>query len=660
MNSLQNKLKAGATIYHGDLLKGIIQADIFDNVIYVGPETHIDLEPGTFVNIATTFTFIKYEKLAEVVAAAKKANEVKDSGSCSVKESGPKKDFETFERLSKLQTFDNKKSLFVIAIPRWRHSQANEEAVIELIRKYVPNSKVVMMYLGLLEDFTYNGQSPRQYLHKFADTYMLFINFNPFGFDMYMTCLHCEKESKCNGKYINSWSPYFGFKFPLKFPNGLEGNFHGDWIFFQVMLHPANMWIASEAVDLITGTGCIFEYAGPLWEDYLILSRMLNFTLVINEEKVPDGSCPYVLRFRGVTIPFPDSPTIQAIANNEADIAGGGLTAYHDASNIAQISAASYYQTGANIVSIEPLKTKASWNALLLPYAGYSWFLILSTIPVCGSLLWILRKYLKNPDKTAMKSDCIWDVIMILLWGSAKVPNPPTGIWILLSFYMLATFIIINEYMGAVTSFMVKTNYVSPPIETTEQLWQTNLDWLGGRMTDYYLNYFESIKEIKDRLVPLKLREASDEIDEAITTMLDHPEKYVYFEKKDVVEWDICQHSLDLQGRNLYYSHQTIGDYNTYHYLAKNSIYTELFNRKIILLHDMGIIRHNHLRFLTLQKACHRTYEEDAGMVSLDHFKIGLVLLGIGYMVAFYFFLHEIQDKIREYLILLLKDKKHD
>ena len=80
---------------------------------------------------------------------------------------------------------------------------------------------------------------------------------------------------------------------------------------------------------------------------------------------------------------------------------------------------------------------------------------------------------------------------------------------------------------------MVKTNYISPPVETAEQLWNdTDLYWLGGRMTEYYLDYFNSMNDVDERLVPLKMKLESDEVQSSVTSLVKHPNEYVYFEKK--------------------------------------------------------------------------------------------------------------------------------
>ena len=162
---------------------------------------------------------------------------------------------------------------------------------------------------------------------------------------------------------------------------------------------------------------CEKRYDGPLYEDYLMLARMLNFTLVINKDKPLQFGKPEDV---SVSIPFPDSPEIEKVIDDLSDVAGGGLIAYYEAAKICQISTSTYYQTGANIITIEPLKSNTIWYALFRPFAWYIWLLILSSVPLCGGVLWILR----NSDKKTKKSDAIWDVAVIMLWDSIQIKKP--------------------------------------------------------------------------------------------------------------------------------------------------------------------------------------------------------------------------------------------
>ena len=137
----------------------------------------------------------------------------------------------------------------------------------------------------------------------------------------------------------------------------------------------------------------------------------------------------------------------------------------------------------------------------------------------------------------------------------------------------------------------------------------------------------------------------------ALKEMLDHPETYVYFETKGLVEWYICQDSIDMKGRNFHFSRETMGYYNTFLYFQKGSMYIESFNRKILQLHAMGIIEQNHIRFVN-REARNDCFKEEPDMVqliTLVHLQVAFIFLAIGGGLAMLSIIAEIiKDKMAQ------------
>ena len=366
---------------------------------------------------------------------------------------------------------------------------------------------------------------------------------------------------------------------------------------------------------------------------------MLKFTLVINEQ-LP-------------CIAFSDQWTYGSETSEKSDEMANLLSGKLDAightfviselSEMVDVSAATFYQTGENIITVEPLKG-LPWYAIFQPFKWYLWILILSTVPVCGIALYVLRKLTKQTAKKPHLADALWDISVILAWDSIRIQQPPASIIILLSSFMLATLVLITEYMGVMTSSIAKPKHLTTPINTVEEFLASDFKWVGGRRTDYYLDYFQDEVEFEERLV--RLKPEVDEVREALQKLLSNPEKNAYFEKKGLIEWSICQHSISLNGRNFYYSKDHVGNYFTHFLFPKYSPYTEVFNRKILLLQDMGLSYKNQEIFLVENDSqrCHQ-YEEDIELVKLVHFRCGFMIMGIGYGLAFLGLLGEIAKK---------------
>ena len=136
----------------------------------------------------------------------------------------------------------------------------------------------------------------------------------------------------------------------------------------------------------------------------------------------------------------------------------------------------------------------------------------------------------------------------------------------------------------------------------------------------------------------LKMNTTSgEEVSTAITSMINAPEKYAYFEQRGLIEWTVCEYTLDLKDRKLYYSKEQLGYYYTFLYFEKGAIYIKWFNKKITLMQDMGLINMNHVRFTNQQNRenCQPDPKRLMEMITLVHFKSGFVFLAAGYGLAF-------------------------
>ena len=470
-----------------------------------------------------------------------------------------------------------------------------------------------------------------------------------FGWDFIEEKPTTEIDAISNITYQNSWMVNEGFKYPLEFLPSFESNFHGKKLKINVEMHPTTIWFDKN----------IKAYVGPLYKDLMVLGEVMNFTLDFNSVKQPclllESTATSDLA-RRARDPAKSKEDFSMLKQGHIDIVGGDYIGSHEVSRDADITASMFYQAGANIVSVEPSKT-FQWYAIFQPFKWYIWILILGSIPISGSALYLLRKYSDDPDKAAIWFDSIWDATVIACWDGIRAPYPPSAIIIFLSSYMLATFILINEYMGSFTSLMVTPSYVRPPIDSLEQLWKTNMTWLGGRMTDYYVDRFKNMTNIEARLKFIRPKENKPETLTAVSELLTRPDDMVYFERAGLMQWNVCHYGIDLNDRKLYYSHETIGDYSTFMYLKKHSFTTESFNRKILLLQDMGIIQYHQDLFNDekMKRECKIEENDKIEMVTLFHISIGFYMLNGGFTLAMVSVFAEITAKFK--LKLMRRDE---
>ena len=476
-------------------------------------------------------------------------------------------------------------------------------------------------------------------------------------YDMFGFCYLCgyddwSSDSLDTNLQINSWAPLKGFKQLFDFPSSFRGHFFGEALLINVQLHPSTIWLNADG-----------DYEGPLYQDLDTIGIMMNFYLDINMVTISDCDCAEKGKgvdddWRRARQLMKEAPDLKLLVSGKVDMVGGDYIATADAHEYADISAPMFYQEGAKIVSIEPRKN-FRWYVLFQPFTWYTWILFFITIPICGLVLYLLRRYSNVADKKANYNDAMYDLVKVICWESISGSQLPISITLLLSAYILGIAFLITGFISEFTAVLITPSHMSPPIDTLEEFWSSDKMWLGGRMTDYYLEYFVSVDDVENRLHSLRHNRLilyTDEVSMVINKMIRYPEDFVYFEKRGIMEWNICRSSLDLAGRKIYYSKETIGDYNTHIYLQKNSVYTEIINRKILILQDMGIINHHQRRFANKERRleCHIEQEDSQeDMVALRHLKPVFGMLGVGYGSAFLYISPVLLNKVKSFMCAL-------
>ena len=497
-----------------------------------------------------------------------------------------------------------------------------------------PHTKLIIVYQKFESLEFLQGEN----LLEFRDVYFfvpLQVHEQAYSlYQMYGICQFCERRFNHWWKRwynwpkiieLNIWIETIGFQDVFDLPGSYMINFHMKSMKINIQLHPTTVWYDDKQDS----------YEGPLYEDLKLLSEMMNFTFCINCEPILCGQSDILQSYRRVRDPGVFNDEFLLLKKGEIDIVGGDYIASQEVHKSADISIPTFYQAGANIVSIEPSKS-FRWYAIFQPFKMYVWLLVLGIVPFSGTILYLLRKFCQDPDKSASWKDSFWDVTVIICWHGVKSPDPPTAIIIFLSTYMLATYFIINEYTSSFTSFMVAPSYVRPPVESLDHLWNTDMMWLGGRMANYYAKLFENASDSESRIELMLLGGNESEAAKAIQKLLGNPDKYVYFERAGLMEWSVCHYDIDLNGQKLYYSKETVGNSYAFLYFQKGSIITEAFNRKISLLQDMGIIKHHQEIFhnANMKNKCLKKDIIKAEMITLVQLYIGFYFLAFGYALG--------------------------
>ena len=625
------------------LIKDLIQSEAFDHLVLISAKPEEDMVfkmplNTWLINSSVTLTILEFNLVFKEYmdwSYMEYEKQVCDTEGVF--------DSKTLTDLVELEMKNNKLTLFLILESRAvRASQfAN---LVFLLKNINENTRIAIIY-----DRPMNRWGiPRPFQNR-HNIFLFHLTANDDQvYEIFEVCpqMLCQTDEGVLGVNLaNTWNFLSGFAHPIQFSYNFDGNFRNERLYLRSQLHPSAVWISGKKN---VGGECTAEFEGPLLEDYMIMESMLNFRMVFNEQK-PDKCVHDQVEsgvFRAVGDVSSTSPEILDLRNNDVDIVGGTLLGNYDTYQVADISAPTFYQSGANLVTVEPFKGLRP-DAVIRAFKWYIWLLVLFCIPLSGALLFFMNKYGSMKHQRLSKKEAVWQIVKITCWENLEVSNLTGSMCIFLSAFWIAMFLLVTEYVGSFTSLVTVQTHQKDPIDTEDQLWESDMMWISGIMTDYYVDYFSYVENLELRLLHLRYKSDPPEIKSALELLISNPDKYAYFEKRSLVEWAVCNYDIDLQNRNLYYSEETIGNYFTYFYFRKAYPYAERINRIILHLHDTGLINMNHRKFINEESKakCHQGEEEDDEFIRLEHFLTSCILLGVGSCLGLACFLCEVMRK---------------
>ena len=148
---------------------------------------------------------------------------------------------------------------------------------------------------------------------------------------------------------------------------------------------------------------------------------MLNFTLKIVNIKDKTSSLDDITNaWRRAKLTSALSGEVDDLYHGRITALGGDNIASYEVYQFVDISAPTFYQAGANIVSIKPRKS-FKWYAILQPFSWYVWILVIGTVPVCGLILYLIHVCSNDSKEEIQLPDKIWLALVIICWDSVNI-----------------------------------------------------------------------------------------------------------------------------------------------------------------------------------------------------------------------------------------------
>ena len=516
----------------------------------------------------------------------------------------------------KAVNIEAKRKSFYIILMEDREMQNELMTLIERIRFYNYDSRIAVIYTMSID--------VKEHYEGFG-IYNLYIfvvkDKDDELFEVYDVCQFCDK-GRDKVENINIWKSQIGFANPMVFRKSFRGNYHGADLTIASLYSIPNLHPIGEDEN----GGVILD--GEVYRGYQMLAKVLNASLKILNHPPPYNYNPWMY--------------VQDVRSGRADIVGGGWScASIFYLYTGDISSSYAHKDGTKIISIEPLKGARVWQAFITPFGKAIWFYLIISIPGGAMVLYLSRKYSRVPDKKASFWDCIWDIIIILLWDGVRCPHPSWPIIINLSAYLMSYYILVTFYLGDYAAHLVPPHYLTPPIDTLDQLWNNpDIKWVTSDDSQKWglLSYLGHMPNWKERNVLAHPTNGSDEPHyvTGLRKVAENPNSMVYFLPEENAQYFIDEYELTPKGRKFHFSKESFKSISSCDYFKQNFYAKDDVNKNILLRQAMGMdyMINRDYNAPTWKKAAKKEAKETEGqtledrldLVKIEHFSAGVGL----------------------------------
>ena len=208
---------------------------------------------------------------------------------------------------------------------------------------------------------------------------------------------------------------------------------------------------------------------------------------------------------------------------------------------------------------------------------------------------------------------------------------------------MLVYFLLISLYFGEYAAHVIVPKYRSPPIDSLDQLWETDLKWVEGDQgsIDMWYRYFGHVSNLKDRHENVTLSENEPPRVSSLRKLANNPDTMVHFSIPDTGQYYINQFSLTPEKRKFYYSKDSFLPTFSCNYHTKDFYAKEEINQKMMAIQDyfLNLLINRDITRLADIKAGLREGDGlpqrlTVDLVAFEHFIVSLIVMGAVYLLA--------------------------
>ena len=488
----------------------------------------------------------------------------------------------TIKALTDVNLKDNKPNIFITIVSK-EISNNSLAHVISTIRKVDYESRIVVINSTKTDLEQIYQNIYNVYWFTSDDTQDRFKSETLYR--MMHICRFC-KNGQDEVRQVNSWRYSKGFRHQLRFPMSFKSNFFGS--------------------KLIMGTDWWLAHINA--QGYTYIGNILNLTWEFRPAS--DGSTWIFESF------------LADLENGSIDVIGTGWLFVYERYKMADVSTGEFYYSGYSVISVEP-KIGLDDKALITVFHWYTWLFLVLMILSSAVTLYVCREYGRFPDREGNFWECLWEICVVLFWDVVRIRQAPLPILFIFMAHILGSFIIVSLYFAQYTAIATNQKYLSPPVDTLEQFFKSDLQWISGYEPDikFIVSTFSHVKNFENRHINFSHVKGENPYVTALKEVMKNPQKLVFINTVVDSKYFIEEYGLEDEGLKYYFSKEKFREAFDVLYYRKGCYYKEAFDRAILWAHALGLVSY-HESSNSMSFANKKAQEKPKPVIKLEY--IGL------------------------------------